>query len=105
VSLFETVPKPKLDDNWNCRAAWRPASAGRARETNMLATEIKTGRMESGKEIKVKIPVGYHIKLHTLKVLKGQSISDTVEIALQKYFQNHAWPEGMPGLPVKVETQ
>ena len=62
-----------------------------------LATEAKTaGRTDSGKEIKVKIPVGYHIKLHTLKVLKGQSISDTVEIALQKYFSTHPWPEGVP---------
>lgn len=46
-----------------------------------------------GKEIKVKIPVGYHIKLHTLKVLKGQSISDTVEIALERYFAAHQFPE------------
>lgn len=69
----------------------------------MLATEAKTvGRMESGKEIKVKIPVGYHIKLHTLKVLKGQSISDTVEIALAKYFQAHPWPEGMPTLEART---
>ncbi|MHB8586809.1 MAG: hypothetical protein ACYDDF_13360 [Thermoplasmatota archaeon] len=39
-----------------------------------------------GKEIKVRIPLDFHIKLHTLKVLKGQSISDTVELALRKYF-------------------
>lgn len=57
----------------------------------MLGSEIiQSG---SGKEIKVKIPVGYHIKLHTLKVLKGQSISDTVEIALEKYFQTHPFPD------------
>lgn len=55
---------------------------------------MQNGRLETGKEIKVKIPVNYHIKLHTLKVLKGQSISDTVEIALEKYFQTHPWPEG-----------
>lgn len=60
----------------------------------MLANEaVSNTRMESGKEIKVKIPVGYHIKLHTLKVLKGQSISDTVEIALQKYFAQNPFPE------------
>jgi len=53
-------------------------------------------RHESGKEIKVKIPVGYHIKLHTLKVLKGQSISDTVEIALERYFATHPFPELAP---------
>ena len=39
------------------------------------------------KEIKVKIPLEFHIKLHTLKVLKGQSISTTVEHALTRYFQ------------------
>lgn len=50
-------------------------------------------RMADGKEIKVKIPVGYHVKLHTLKVLKGQSISDTVEMALQRYFQANPFPE------------
>ena len=64
----------------------------------MLANEAATiTRTGSGKEIKVKIPVGYHIKLHTLKVLKGQSISDTVEIALEKYFQTHPFPD-MPTL-------
>jgi hypothetical protein len=42
--------------------------------------------LADAKEIKVKIPVEYHIKLHTLKVLKGQSISDTVEAALGRYF-------------------
>ena len=57
----------------------------------MLAEQVS--KSESGKEIKVKIPVGYHIKLHTLKVLKGQSISDTVEIALEKYFQTHPFPD------------
>ena len=34
----------------------------------------------------MKIPVEFHIKLHTLKVLKGQSISNTVEQALTRYF-------------------
>lgn len=39
------------------------------------------------KEIKVKIPVEYHVKLHTLKVLKGKEISSTVENALTRYFE------------------
>ena len=70
----------------------------------MLAIEAKQNpvKMDVGKEIKVKIPVGYHIKLHTLKVLRGQSISDTVEIALEKYFQAHPWPEGV-SVPVRTE--
>jgi DNA-binding protein Fis len=52
-------------------------------------------RLQDEKEIKVKIPLEFHIKLHTLKVLKGQSISDTVEFALTRYFkQLSAVPEG-----------
>ncbi|MEA3201390.1 MAG: hypothetical protein QOE90_2818 [Thermoplasmata archaeon] len=58
-----------------------------------MMIEAERQRAEHGKEIKVKIPVGYHIKLHTLKVLKGQSISDTVEIALERYFQQNRFPE------------
>lgn len=46
------------------------------------------GSLGEAKEIKVKIPLDFHIKLHTLKVLKGQSISDTVEMALAKYFND-----------------
>lgn len=67
----------------------------------MINEAPRTERPDSGKEIKVKIPVGYHIKLHTLKVLKGQSISDTVEIALEKYFQTHAFPD-MPTLVRRI---
>lgn len=48
--------------------------------------EDRFKRLAEAKEIKVKIPLEFHIKLHTLKVLKGQSISDTVEIALGRYF-------------------
>lgn len=59
----------------------------------METEAVTVMRAENGKEIKVKIPVGYHIKLHTIKVLKGQSISDTVEIALERYFQNNPFPE------------
>ena len=70
----------------------------------MLATEaVSRERLENGKEIKVKIPVGYHIKLHTLKVLKGQSISDTVEIALQKYFAQHPFPD-LPALEARIRA-
>lgn len=55
----------------------------------MIATEANTlGKLGEPKEIKVKIPLDFHVKLHTLKVLKGQSISDTVELALQKYFND-----------------
>jgi hypothetical protein len=79
------------------------AAGARLRGTYMNEA-VSNERMESGKEIKVKIPVGYHIKLHTLKVLKGQSISDTVEIALEKYFQSHSYPElqTVSGIRIRV---
>ncbi len=49
---------------------------------------VGLGGLVDAKEIKVKIPIDFHIKLHTLKVLKGQSISDTVGLALAKYFND-----------------
>ncbi len=54
---------------------------------NLTENTNKAGsRRDQQKEIKVKIPVEYHVKLHTLKVLKGQAISSTVESALTRYF-------------------
>ena len=50
------------------------------------ATEDALENCDEEKEIKVKIPVEYHVKLHTLKVLRGQNISSTVEEALTRYF-------------------
>jgi hypothetical protein len=71
--------------------------------------EDRLKRLAEAKEIKVKIPLDFHIKLHTLKVLKGQSISDTVEIALGRYFSAltvemngvvaAAQPMAMPAMP------
>jgi hypothetical protein len=39
------------------------------------------------KEIKVRIPVAFHLKLHAFKVLKGKPISDTIVEALDAYFK------------------
>jgi DNA-binding protein Fis len=39
------------------------------------------------KEIKVKIFEEQHVKLHTLKILQGQTIGDSVEDALDAYFE------------------
>jgi hypothetical protein len=43
-------------------------------------------QMDRVKEVKVKIPINYHIKLHSMKVLTGKAISDTVTEALEAYF-------------------
>lgn len=47
----------------------------------------KTGLFDEAKEIKVRIPLDYHIKLHTVKVVSGTPISDTVKAALEEYFE------------------
>lgn len=52
------------------------------------------------KEVKVKIPVGFHIKLHSMKVLTGKPISDAVTEALEAYFQTRPYDlsQGLHGV-------
>ena len=51
----------------------------------MLIAEPK---QESGpKELRVKIGVEYHLKLHALKLLRGKRMSEAVEEALEYYFE------------------
>lgn len=38
------------------------------------------------KELKVNIPVKYHLQLHSLKVMEGRQIHGVIEEALDKYF-------------------
>lgn len=42
------------------------------------------------KEIKVKIPIEQHLRLHTLKLTEGVTISEAVERALQRYLDEEA---------------
>jgi len=59
----------------------------------MLIDEPKHD-MTRDKEVKVKIPLGHHVKLHSLKVLTGKPICDAVREALDMYFatQPHELP-------------
>ena len=41
------------------------------------------------REMKVRIPVHHHIRLHAMKIRDGQQISETVERALTEYFERH----------------
>lgn len=41
------------------------------------------------KELKVRLPVSVHMRLHGLKILGDKSISATVEEALDAYFEKH----------------
>ena len=38
------------------------------------------------KDLKVRLPVQYHMKLQTLKILKGKNMSDSLCEALDMYF-------------------
>lgn len=38
------------------------------------------------RELKVKVPLAHHIRLHALKIRDGQQISETVQVALREYF-------------------
>lgn len=38
------------------------------------------------KDLKVRLPVHYHMKLQTLKILKGKKMSDSLCEALDLYF-------------------
>lgn len=44
--------------------------------------------VEAPRELKVRIPVALHLKLHTAKILHRQSMSETVGAALAEYFRN-----------------
>jgi len=45
------------------------------------------------KEVKVKIPVSHHIRLHSMKVLTGKQISDAITEALDVYFATRGLEE------------
>jgi hypothetical protein len=48
------------------------------------------------KTVKVSIPAKLHLQLHTVKILKGKNISDTVEAALDEYFEGRIGEGGEP---------
>lgn len=41
------------------------------------------------KDLKVRLPTSYHMKLQTLKILKGKNMSDSLCEALDMYFTEH----------------
>lgn len=54
----------------------------------MMIDAKKTDK-QALREMKVKIPVHQHIRLHALKIRDGQQISETVERALADYFDRY----------------
>ncbi|HET6403900.1 MAG TPA: hypothetical protein VFH78_04585 [Candidatus Thermoplasmatota archaeon] len=62
----------------------------------MMIREAKVDPARA-KEVKVKIPVAHHIKLHSMKVLTGKQISDAITEALDAYFASQR-VEDVPNL-------
>ena len=54
-----------------------------------MMIEPKKNDKNALREMKVKIPMHHHIRLHALKIRDGQQISATVEQALTEYFERH----------------
>lgn len=49
-------------------------------------------RLAELKEVKLKLPLRHHVSLHSLKLLRNQSISVLVATALDAYFSKSAVP-------------
>jgi predicted DNA-binding protein len=48
--------------------------------------------------LKVKIPLTYHVRLHSMKIMTGRPISAVVREALDRYFRDEAkGEEGLGG--------
>lgn len=61
-------------------------------------------RLDEDKELKVKLPLSQHVQLHSLKVLTGRNISETVAEALRCHIGDALddvpvpeWPDRDPG--------
>ena len=54
------------------------------------ARDIRSRERPDGdvKELRVKIDVSYHLKLHALKLLRNKKMSDAIEEALDYYFEH-----------------
>lgn len=50
------------------------------------------------KEIKVRIPLSFHVRLHSMKVLHGTPISAAITEALDRYFADET-PEPPEAVP------
>ena len=57
------------------------------------------GRLAELKEVKLKLPLRHHVSLHSLKLLRNESISELVATALDAYFQRAAVPAPTAGAP------
>lgn len=56
--------------------------------------------LDSLRELKVRLPLWYHMRMHGLKLLHDQCLSETVKVALRHYFdaveRGDIAPDGTP---------
>ena len=58
-------------------------------DSNIFDASARRGGSEGDvKELRVKIDVSYHLKLHALKLLRNKKMSDAIEEALDHYFEH-----------------
>ena len=55
--------------------------------------------LEEPKELKIRLPLRYHVRLHGLKLLRKQNIADSVMHALDDYFARNAPGKAAPSAP------
>lgn len=55
--------------------------------------------LDETKTLKVTLPASMHLKLHSLKVLTGTNISETVEEAVKEHLDDEYSDEEIPILP------
>lgn len=51
--------------------------------------------LDQMREFKVHVPLSLHLRLHRHRLLTGTSLSQTMQDALNRYFENHL-PDGGP---------
>lgn len=67
------------------------------------AEPIAAAAYNQTKEIKLQLPLRTHVNLHSIKLLKNQSIRDSVVVALGRFFEAH--PLEPIGAPIPVDAQ
>lgn len=68
------------------RNVGRSSNRGEASRIPPSHEGMETTDLSEPREIKVRLPIALHIKLHSLKITKGRAISVVVSEALEQYF-------------------
>lgn len=67
-----------------------------------ISTEPSDPELDESKTLKVTLPAEMHLRLHSLKILSGQTISGTVEEAVERFFEESV-EQDVPLLPSEFE--